>query len=118
LRKLRDSTIALVNALVDQGVLTRAKADAIIAQALQQAGAKAAVPGARPANGAPARAGGQQCRRAAAGATAPARPLPVWCGCPMCPRRSKRRSRDEVKQDVLAQAKTERWGNRARFRIG
>src|ERR1700679_2120568 len=46
LRKLRDTTISLVNALVEQGVLTRAKADAIIAQA-EQAGAKA------PANAAP-----------------------------------------------------------------
>src|ERR1700678_1934846 len=46
LRKLRDTTISLVNALVEQGVLTRAKADAIIAQA-EQAGAKT------PANGAP-----------------------------------------------------------------
>src|ERR1700678_4179619 len=49
LRKLRDTTISLVNALVEQGVLTRAKADAIIAQA-EQAGAKT------PANGAPAAA--------------------------------------------------------------
>ncbi|MGB6310721.1 MAG: putative porin, partial [Steroidobacteraceae bacterium] len=39
LRKLRDTTIALVNALVEQGVLTRAKADALIAQA-EQAGEK------------------------------------------------------------------------------
>src|SRR5260370_4672629 len=39
LRKLRDTTINLVNALVEQGVLTRAKADALIAQA-QQAAAK------------------------------------------------------------------------------
>ena len=30
LRQLRDSTISLVNALVEQGVLTRAKADAIM----------------------------------------------------------------------------------------
>src|SRR3984957_8834480 len=49
LPKLRDTTISLVNALVERGVLTRAKADAIIAQA-EQAGAKA------PANGAPAAA--------------------------------------------------------------
>src|SRR5277367_293613 len=41
LRQLRDTTISLVNALVEQGVLTREKADAIIAQA-RQAGAKAA----------------------------------------------------------------------------
>src|ERR1700723_2377333 len=59
LRKLRDTTISLVNALVEQGVLTRAKADAIIAQA-QQAGAKptggAASSTAPAATGAPAAA--------------------------------------------------------------
>src|ERR1700675_1840215 len=47
LRKLRDTTINLVNALVEQGVLTRAKADALIAQA-QQAAAKPPAPGAAP----------------------------------------------------------------------
>src|SRR6202034_2712122 len=45
LRKLRDTTISLVNALVEQGVLTRAKADTIIAQA-EQAGAKTSANGA------------------------------------------------------------------------
>ncbi len=50
-RKLRDTTIALVNALVDQGVLSREKADELIRKA-EQAGKKpagapavAAVPG-------------------------------------------------------------------------
>src|SRR5271165_2670036 len=57
LRKLRDSTINLINALVEQGVLTRAKADALIAQA-QQAGAKppAAAPPAATAGAPPSAA--------------------------------------------------------------
>src|SRR5580704_10754653 len=52
LRQLRDTTIALVNALVEQGVLTREKADAIIAQA-RQAGAKGAAAAPSTANSAP-----------------------------------------------------------------
>jgi hypothetical protein len=107
LRKLRDSTISLVNALVEQGVLTRAKADAIIAQALQ-AGAKPPAPGA-PAAGA--------AKPPAAGAT-PATPPPAGPGVvrvPYVPEAVKEEIRDEVKQDVLAQAKTERWGNPGAF---
>ena len=40
-RKLRDTTIALVNALVDQGVLSREKADELIRKA-EEAGKKPA----------------------------------------------------------------------------
>src|ERR1700678_1329445 len=73
LRKLRDTTISLVNALVEQGVLTRAKADAIIAQA-EQAGAKApanAPPGTANAPAAVA-AGAPNSGAAPAGAPNPA----------------------------------------------
>jgi hypothetical protein len=123
LRKLRDSTISLVNALVDQGVLTRAKADAIIAQAMQ-AGAKPPAPGAPgappPAAGAaktPAAPGAAAQPPAAASAT-PATPPPAAPGVvrvPYVPESVKEEIRDEVKQDVLAQAKTERWGNPGAF---
>src|ERR1700679_2705544 len=72
LRKLRDTTIALVNALVEQGVLTREKADAIIAKA-EQAGAKPA--GNAPGAPAPATA-----------ATAPlAATAPVTAAPPLAP---------------------------------
>src|SRR5271154_587012 len=57
LRRLRDTTISLVNALVEQGVLTREKADAIIAQA-QQAGAKPASGQATPAASVPSAGSG------------------------------------------------------------
>jgi Putative porin len=98
LRKLRDTTIALVNALVEQGVLTREKADAIIAQA-QQAGAKA-----------PATAG-------AAAPPAPAAPpiAPGTVRVPYVPETVKQEISSEVKQEVLAQAKTERWGDPGAF---
>ena len=87
LRKLRDTTISLVNALVEQGVLTREKADAIIAQA-QQAGSK-------PPPAAP-----------------PAEPplAPGTVRVPYIPEVVKQQITDQVKQDVLAQSKSERWG--------
>lgn len=89
LRKLRDSTIALVNALVEQGVLTREKADEIIAKA-QQAG-QAGGGGAAPTGAAPALA-------------------PGTVRVPYVPESVKQEITEEVKKDVLAQAKTERWG--------
>ena len=97
LRRLRDTTINLVNALVEQGVLTRAKADEIIAQANQ-----AAIKGA-PGAGTGAAAG-------AAGAAAVASP-PGEIRVPYVPDTVKQEISDQVKQDVLAQAKTERWGD-------
>jgi putative porin len=99
LRKLRDTTIALVNALVDQGVLTREKADALIAQA-EQAGAKggSATNAAAPNGGVPA-----------AAASAPVAPGVVRV--PYVPEAVREQITEQVKQDVLAQAKTERWGD-------
>jgi hypothetical protein len=114
LRKLRDTTINLVNALVEQGVLTRAKADEIIAQA-QQAAAK---PGA-PAAGASAAA---SAGNAPAGTPPPAAPTgaapeaaPGVVRVPYVPESVKQEIRDEVKGEVLAQAKTERWGEPGAF---
>jgi len=97
LRKLRDTTINLVNALVEQGVLTRAKADEIIAQAQQSA----AKPGA--ATPAPA-----------ASSTATGASPPV-VRVPYVPESVKEEIRDEVKGEVLAQAKSERWGQPGAF---
>ena len=94
-RKLRDTTINLVNALVDEGVLTRAKADEIIAQA-QRAGASGAV------------------GSTVAPVTAPSPPPPPGPGVvqiPYVPDTVKQEIRDEVQRDVLSQAKTERWGD-------
>ncbi|HUE09344.1 MAG TPA: putative porin, partial [Steroidobacteraceae bacterium] len=109
LRQLRDSTISLVNALVEQGVLTRAKADAIIAQA-QKAGSQP--PGAAPSSPAAAAA-----PPAPAGA-APAVPPPLAPGTvrvPYIPESVKQEITNEVKQDVAAQAKAERWGEPGAF---
>lgn len=100
LRKLRDTTISLVNALVDQGVLTRAKADEIIAQAMRAG-----------ANG-PA---GSAAAPAASPPVAPAPPAPDVVRVPYVPESVKEEIRDEVQQNVLAQAKTERWGDPGAF---
>jgi hypothetical protein len=103
LRKLRDTTINLVNALVEQGVLTRAKADALIAQA-QQAAAKPPAAGAAP--------GGPVGAAAPSERTFPTE-TPVAPGVvrvPYVPESVKEEIGKEVKQEVLAQAKTERWG--------
>ena len=108
LRQLRDTTISLVNALVEQGVLTREKADAIIAQA-RQAGAKGAA--AAPAAGAAAPATANS-----APVVAPAPPLaPGTVRVPYVPETVKQEITAQVKQDVLAQAKTERWGEPGAF---
>jgi hypothetical protein len=109
LRKLRDTTINLVNALVDQGVLTRAKADEIIRQAQQTAADTTAGSVAPSASTAPG---------AGALAATPPPPPPVAPGVvrvPYIPESVKQELRAEVKQDVLAQAKSERWGEPGSF---
>jgi len=144
-RKLRDTTIALVNALVDQGVLSRAKADELIRKA-EEAGNKpsggpavvgaagspapsgAGAPGTSAATGvAGSPVGGAPAQRGvaapgspsvagtpgspAAGGTIPGKPgEPPVIRVPYVPEAVKQQIRDEVKADVLAQAKQERWG--------
>ncbi len=98
LRKLRDTTINLVNALVDQGVLTRAKADELIRQA-QQAAQGSSSP--------PASAASSPPGAPSAGATGSAPVVRV----PYVPELVKEEITNEVKQDVLTQAKSERWGD-------
>jgi hypothetical protein len=115
LRKLRDTTIALVNALVEQGVLTRAKADALIAQA-EQAGAKSSSGGQTPSGAAVAGSKPAWAAGAAAAATPTAQPVePGVVRVPYVPETVKQEISNEVKQDVLAQAKTERWGEPGAF---
>jgi hypothetical protein len=103
LRSLRDTTIALVRMLVQQGVLTQEKADELIRKA-EAAGHQApaqANNSATPAAAAPVP--GQ-----AAPSAAPGQPPVVHV--PYVPETVKQEIRDEVRQDVLAQAKQERWG--------
>jgi len=90
LRTLRDTTIALLNQLVQQGVLTREKADELIRQAEQA--------GQNPPADAPLAPG-------APGAAV----APGVVRVPYVPETVKQEMREEIKQDVLAQAKEERW---------
>ena len=94
LRSLRATTMNLVNALVEQGVLSREKADALIRQAQQSGSASA------PAAAAP------QVAAASGAAVAPG-----VVRVPYVPEAVRAQIRDEVRADVLAQARTERWGD-------
>jgi len=119
LRALRDTTVSLLNLLVQQGVLSREKADELIHQA-EQAAAKGAAKGA-PAGtavaGAPTGTTSAGAPTGSTGAGVPAgnapAATPVAPGVvrvPYVPELVKQEIREEVKQDVLAQAHAERWG--------
>ncbi len=95
-RSLRDTTIALLKLLVQQGVLTQDKADELIRKA-EEAGHKSSAP-AVAANPSPQPD------------TAPPGQPPV-IRVPYVPETVKEEIRDQVKDDVLAQAKQERWGD-------
>lgn len=88
LEQLRNTTYGLIQALIDSGLITKEKADALLARAQQQAQALPVQP-VVPADG--------------------AKPRSV-IRVPYVPESLKAEMRDEVKRDVLAQARTERWG--------
>lgn len=93
LTELRQSLVNLVETLVQEGVLTREKADAILRKAL-------AKPGTEPA---PATA-----RTPAAPEDAP--PKPGEVRVPYVPEVVKEQIREQVRADVMVQAKQEHWG--------
>jgi hypothetical protein len=84
LETLKLTTLNLINMLVDQGVLTREKADTLVLQAEKTAVEKVA-----------------QQKKADAGVVRVA----------YVPETVKREMRDQIKQEVLAQARGERWGD-------
>lgn len=84
LESLRQTTLNLIDALVDQGIFSREKADAMVKAA--QAKAAAAVVKEKPKGSAPA-------------------PVRVQ----YVPETVKNEIRDQLRQEVLAQARTERW---------
>ncbi len=87
LTQLRDTTLNLINALVDQGVLSKEKARALIKQAESRASASS--------------------KTAAAPSAAPDNVVRV----PYVPELVRNQIRDDVKKEVLAQARSERWGD-------
>jgi hypothetical protein len=90
-QQLRATVLRLIDSLVDAGVLTRTKADELIRAAATTSGvtAVAQAPSAGPEVG----ADGKRIVRV-----------------PYVPESLKREMRDSIRQDVLAQARTERWG--------
>jgi len=90
LESLRQTTRALIDALVEQGVLSREKADALVRAAEQKAqAAVAANPAPKP------------------NVTADGKPV---LRVPYVPESVRAQIRDEVKEEVVAQARAERWG--------
>ena len=90
LEALRQTTLGLINALVDKGVLSRDAADAM----LKQAQAKPATPAVA-------------ATVTQAAPTAEARPVQR---IPYVSEAMKAQIRNEVKEEVLTQARAERWG--------
>jgi hypothetical protein len=88
LEALRQTTLKLIDLLVEQGILTREKADQLIKQA-QEAGAAEAK---------------KKAEEAAAGAK------PGVVRVPYVPQTVRDEMTNEIKQDVLTQARSERWG--------
>lgn len=86
LEALRQTTLALIEALVQGGVLTREKADALLADARQRAAA------------------------AVAQNTPAATAEPPVVRVPYVPQVVRDQIRNEVREEVLARAKLERWG--------
>jgi hypothetical protein len=89
LETLRQTTIKLIDLLVEQGVLTREKADQLVKQA-QEAGAAEAK------------------KKAQAAAAAGGKPGVVRV--PYVPQTVRDEMKEEIRQEVLAQARAERWG--------
>lgn len=90
LEQLRATTVALIDALVSQGLLSRERADALLKQAQ-------AAPAAAPA--------------APAAATATAAVPPNVIRVPYVSETVRQQIREEVKNEVLATAREERWAD-------
>lgn len=89
LEQLRETTLALIEVLVEQGVLTRDKADQLVREAQRKAQARL----------------DSQSVPAGDGAA----PVAGTVRVPYVPEVVKNEIRDQLKQEVLAQAKSERW---------
>ena len=89
LEALRQTTLSLIEALVEQGVLPRAKADAMLAQA---------------------KASAAQGQAALDTDNASTKATPRTVRVPYVPQAVKDQIRNEVREEVVAQARAERWG--------
>ena len=127
LHNLRDTDISLINLLVEEGLISRDKADALIHRAQQKTADKpaadrplpvpvpAAVSSSLPASNpapAPAPVAAPTPAAVAGSSTPPAAATDAkgTVHVNYVPEIVKQEIRDEVKQEVLAQARKERWG--------
>ncbi|MDT7838938.1 putative porin [Aquabacterium sp. OR-4] len=99
LEALRQTTLALIDALVQSGTLSRDKADALLADARRRA---QAVPA-----GTAAPAWGDAPRAAAAAAAADVAPV---VRVPYVPQLVRDQIRNELREEIVARARMERWG--------
>ncbi len=95
LEALRQTTLALIEALVQGGVLTRAKADLLLADARKRAEAALAL---------------TQAQALAQASPEPPKAEPPVVRVPYVPQVVRDQIRNEVREEVLARARTERWG--------
>ena len=96
LEQLRATTTALIQALVEQGLLSRERADALLKQALPRS-ADAAAAAAPVASG--------------TGATSLARAAPPVVRVPYIPESLKTQIKNDIRLDVLATAREEGWAD-------
>ena len=105
LEQLRSTTTALIQALVEQGLLSRERADALLKQAAPRQGE------ASPNASAPI-AAGSAATASVAGSGAPvARAAPPVVRVPYIPESLKTQIRNDIKLDVLATAREEGWAD-------
>lgn len=108
-QQLQATTLALIDALVEQGLLSRARADALVRAAAAKAAAPAAVSGVVAPAVADAAAPGWGAPVAAAGAAvAAARPVQRVT---YLSETARSELREAIKLDVLEQARTEGWAD-------
>jgi len=107
LESLRQTTLALIEALVASGTLPRDKADALLADARRRAEAVAVAAGAAGTSKAPG--WGDAAGTAATTATRPADPAGT-VRVPYVPQVVRDQIRNEVREEVVARARVERWG--------
>lgn len=94
LEVLRQTTLNLINVLVEQGVMTREKADAVVKAAEQKAAATVAEQAKQSAQNGQVVTTGEKGRVRVS----------------FIPDSIKNEIREQIRQEVVAQAKTERWG--------
>jgi hypothetical protein len=109
---LKQTTLNLINALVENGVLTREKANELIRTAEEKAARTVALSDPKPeAGGGGGAAAGVVAGTAVAGAAAGTAAAPAPVRVQYIPESTKKEIRDQIRKDVLAQAREEHWAD-------